>query len=158
MLFRSSISIQPYSPAAGTGLSSHELNQPGTYKNVKDTSATVMFKAVENEKSAALYKASQGNEVFFMAWTTTPWTLPSNLGLTVGPEIEYVLIQTFNPYTALPIHVVLAQELTKNYFKAEDENGDLSSYAAGQKNIPWKVLASFKGSELEGIQYQQLLP
>ena len=157
-LLYESISIQPYSPAAGTGLSSHELNQPGTYKNVKDTSATVMFKAVENEKSSALYQASQGNEVFFMAWTTTPWTLPSNLGLTVGPDISYVLVQTFNPYTSLPIYVVLAQELVKNYFKSEDENGDFGAFTAAQKNIPWKVLASFKGSELEGIQYEQLLP
>ena len=157
-LLYESISIQPYSPAAGTGLSSHELNQPGTYKNVKDTSATVMFKVVENEKSASLFKASEGKDVFFMAWTTTPWTLPSNLGLTIGPDIEYVLIQSFNPYTSLPIKVVLAKDLVANFLKAEDENGDFTAFTAGQKNIPWKVLGSFKGSELEGIQYEQLLP
>jgi isoleucyl-tRNA synthetase len=157
-LLYESISIQPYSPAAGTGLSSHELNQPGTYKNVKDTSATVMFKAIDNEKSAPLFKASEGKEVFLMAWTTTPWTLPSNLGLTVGSEITYVLIQTFNPYTALPINVVLAKDLVASYFKAEEENGDFTAFTPGQKNIPWKVLASFKGRELEGIQYEQLLP
>ena len=157
-LLYESISIQPYSPAAGTGLSSHELNQPGTYKNVKDTSATVMFKVVENEKSASLFKASEGKDVFFMAWTTTPWTLPSNLGLTVGPDIEYVQIQTFNPYTSLPINVVLAKDLVANYFKAEEENGDFAAFTAGQKNIPWKVLGSFKGNELEDIQYEQLLP
>ncbi|MBU6159154.1 MAG: isoleucine--tRNA ligase [Bacteroidetes bacterium] len=157
-LLYESISIQPYSPAAGTGLSSHELNQPGTYKNVKDTSATVMFKAVENEKSASLFKAAKEKEVFFMAWTTTPWTLPSNLGLTVGSAIQYVLIQTFNPYTSLPVNVVLAKDLIANYFKPEEENGDFEAFSAGQKNIPWKILSSFTGSELEGMEYEQLLP
>lgn len=152
-----SISIQPYSPAAGTGLSSHELNQPGTYKNVKDTSATLMFKAVEDEKSALLYKASGGNDVFFLAWTTTPWTLPSNLGLTVGSDIEYSLVQTFNPYTFQEVYVVMAKDLINKYLKAEDENGDFEAFSPGQKNIPWKILASFKGSQLEGIQYEQLL-
>src|SRR6185312_7813543 len=98
-----SVSIQPYSPAAGTGLSSHELNQPGTYKDVKDTSATVMFKVVKNDKNKFLFKTSFADEIFFLAWTTTPWTLPSNLGLTVGANIEYSLIKTFNPYTHLPI-------------------------------------------------------
>jgi len=107
-LLYESVSIQPYSPAAGTGLSSHELNQPGTYKDVKDTSATVMFRAAQDEKSKFLHDAVHGAEVFFMAWTTTPWTLPSNLGLTVGPNIEYALVQTLNPYTRLPINVVLA--------------------------------------------------
>jgi isoleucyl-tRNA synthetase len=108
-----SVSIQPYSPAAGTGLSSHELNQPGTYKDVKDTSAVAMFKAIRSSKTEFLFEAISNNEfstsndeVFFMAWTTTPWTLPSNLGLTVGPNIDYVLVQTFNPYTHLPVFVV----------------------------------------------------
>ena len=153
-----SISIQPYSPAAGTGLSSHELNQPGTYKNVKDTSATVMFKAVDNDKSILLYQASGGKEVFFLAWTTTPWTLPSNLGLTVGPDIDYTLVQTFNPYTFQEVYVVLAKALIGHYLRAEDEDGDFEAFAPGQKNIPWKVLATFKGSQLEDIHYEQLLP
>ncbi len=157
-LLYESISIQPYSPAAGTGLSSHELNQPGTYKNVKDTSATVMFKAVANANTDFLFKASGGKEIYFMAWTTTPWTLPSNLGLTVGPDIDYVLIETFNPYTFLPIHVVLAKDLVSHYFKPEEENGDFAAYTPGQKTIPWKVLTSCKGSQLENSEYEQLLP
>jgi isoleucyl-tRNA synthetase len=157
-LLYESISIQPYSPAAGTGLSSHELNQPGTYKDVKDTSATVMFKAVSNDKTDFLYTASGGKDIYFMAWTTTPWTLPSNLGLTVGPDIEYVLIETFNPYTFLPIHVILAKDLVRNYFKPEEENGDFAAYVPGQKSIPWKALKACKGSQLENCEYEQLLP
>ena len=125
LLFES-ISIQPYSPAAGTGLSSHELNQPGTYKDVRDTSCVAMFKGIRNERSAFLFKAlgQPGAELFFLAWTTTPWTLPSNLGLTVGAQIDYVLVQTFNHYTHLPVNVVLACALLGKYFKAEEENGD----------------------------------
>ncbi|RXK59926.1 isoleucine--tRNA ligase [Lacibacter luteus] len=157
-LLYESVSIQPYSPAAGTGLSSHELNQPGTYKDVKDTSATVMFRATQDEKSKFLHDAVHGAEVFFMAWTTTPWTLPSNLGLTVGPNIEYVLLQTFNPYTHLPINVVLAKDLVHKYVKAEGENGDFEGYNGEQKLLPWKIIASFKGSQLEGLNYEQLLP
>lgn len=152
------VSIQPYSPAAGTGLSSHELNQPGTYKDVKDTSAVVMFKAVKNEKSNFLFKSAGSDEVFFMAWTTTPWTLPSNLGLTVGSNIEYVLVKTFNPYTHLPVNVVLAKTLLGKYFKAEEENGDFEHYSEKSKTLPWKILSEFKGSGLEGIAYEQLLP
>ena len=101
-----SVSIQPYSPAAGTGLSSHELNQPGTYKDVKDTSCVAMFKAIKNKESEFLFEkltGAENAEIFFLAWTTTPWTLPSNLGLTVGPNIDYVLVKTFNPYTHLPV-------------------------------------------------------
>ena len=150
-----SVSIQPYSPAAGTGLSSHELNQPGTYKDVKDTSAVVMFKAIKSEKISL--KSAKG-DVFFLAWTTTPWTLPSNLGLTVGPNIDYVLVKTFNPYTHLPINVILAKNLLGKYFKAEGENGDFDTYSAETKLIPWAVLEEFKGSELEGMAYEQLLP
>jgi len=115
-LLYESVSIQPYSPAAGTGLSSHELNQPGTYKDVKDTSAVAMFRAVQDDKNKFLHDAVHGAEVFFLAWTTTPWTLPSNLGLTVGPNIDYVLVKTFNPYTKLPISVVLAKALMSKYF------------------------------------------
>jgi isoleucyl-tRNA synthetase len=157
-LLYESVSIQPYSPAAGTGLSSHELNQPGTYKDVKDTSATVMFRATQDEKSKFLHDAVHGAEVFFMAWTTTPWTLPSNLGLTVGPNIEYVLVQTFNPYTHLPVNIVLAKDLVHKYLKAEGENGDFEGYNGEQKILPWKIITSFKGSQLEGSHYEQLLP
>lgn len=159
-LLYQSVSIQPYSPAAGTGLSSHELNQPGTYKMVKDTSAVVMFKAVRNRKSGILFKAvgDRPEEIFFLAWTTTPWTLPSNLGLTVGANIEYALVKTFNPYTHQPINVVLAKELLGRYFKPEDETDDFSAYREGDKQIPWKLLLVCKGSQLEGIRYEQLLP
>jgi isoleucyl-tRNA synthetase len=157
-LLYESVSIQPYSPAAGTGLSSHELNQPGTYKDVKDTSAVVMFKAVKNEKSQFLLEAANEEEVFFMAWTTTPWTLPSNLGLTVGPNIEYVLVKTFNPYTHLPINVVLAKALLHKYFKADEENGDFENYSAEGKKLPWKIIATFKGAQIEECRYEQLLP
>jgi isoleucyl-tRNA synthetase len=150
-----SVSIQPYSPAAGTGLSSHELNQPGTYKDVKDTSATVMFRLIDSSK---LKVDSVAGDVYLMAWTTTPWTLPSNLGLTVGPNIEYVLVETFNPYTHLPNNVILAKALLGKYFKAENENGDFAAYQQDGKNIPYKILTTFRGSELEGLQYEQLLP
>ncbi|MCW3114437.1 MAG: isoleucine-tRNA ligase [Segetibacter sp.] len=159
-LLYQSVSIQPYSPGAGTGLSSHELNQPGTYKNVKDTSVVAMFKAVENEKSKFLFgtvNSQPSTDIFFLAWTTTPWTLPSNLGLTAGPNIDYVLVKTFNPYTHVPTNVVLAKALISKYFKAEGENGEFENYKEGDKLLPWKVLAEFKGSELEGVEYQQLL-
>ncbi|RFM29726.1 isoleucine--tRNA ligase [Deminuibacter soli] len=157
-LLYESISIQPYSPAAGTGLSSHELNQPGCYKDVKDTSAVVMFKAIANAKSQFLFNAVNGEEVFFMAWTTTPWTLPSNLGLTVGPNIEYVLVKTFNPYTHLPVNVVLAKALLGKYFKPEAENGDFAAYKEGDKVIPWSIVTTFKGSQIEECRYEQLMP
>ena len=150
-----SVSIQPYSPAAGTGLSSHELNQPGTYKDVKDTSAVAMFRISENSK--VKIKNFDG-EAFLMAWTTTPWTLPSNLGLTVGPNIDYALVQTFNPYTHLPNNVILAKALVNKYFKAEGENGDFENYSAEVKLLPWKIVAEFKGKDLEEIEYEQLLP
>jgi isoleucyl-tRNA synthetase len=160
-LLYESVSIQPYSPAAGTGLSSHELNQPGTYKDVKDTSCVAMFKAIQNEKSTFLFDAVNDQptkEIHFMAWTTTPWTLPSNLGLTVGGDIDYVLVHTRNPYTHLPINVILAQPLLGKYFKPEGENGDFEGYDEKVKLLPWKILASFKGRELEGCTYEQLLP
>ena len=156
-----SVSIQPYSPAAGTGLSSHELNQPGTYKDVKDTSAVAMFK-INNETLNASVKQTFAehisDELFLMAWTTTPWTLPSNLALTVGPEIEYALVQTFNPYTYLPIKVILAKALLGKYFKAEAENTGFENYKEGDKIIPWTILSTVKGKELEGCSYEQLLP
>jgi len=155
-----SVSIQPYSPAAGTGLSSHELNQPGTYKDVKDTSVVAMFKAIPSKESQFIFDAAANNplskEVFYMAWTTTPWTLPSNLGLTVGPNIEYALIATYNPYTALPVNVVVAKALVSKYFK--EEGLSLTSFAEGDKIVPWKELATFKGSQLDGLRYEQLMP
>ncbi|MDP4128749.1 MAG: isoleucine--tRNA ligase [Bacteroidota bacterium] len=159
LLFES-ISIQPYSPAAGTGLSSHELNQPGTYKEVKDTSCVAMFKAVRDERSAFLFKGADqpAAEIFFLAWTTTPWTLPSNLGLTVGAQIDYVLLRTFNPYTHLPVNVVLARSLVGKYFKAEDEHGDFAAYGPSSKSLPWKTLLSFQGADIAQCRYEQLIP
>jgi isoleucyl-tRNA synthetase len=162
-LLYESVSIQPYSPAAGTGLSSHELNQPGCYKDVKDTTVVAMFKAVRNKKSEFLFRAAEtgtnpGKDIFFMAWTTTPWTLPSNLGLTVGPRIDYVLIRTINPYTHEPANVILAKALLSKYFKPEGENGDFSLYTPDSKILPWQILGEFKGSELEELRYEQLLP
>lgn len=160
-----SVSIQPYSPAAGTGLSSHELNQPGTYKDVKDTSAVVMFKAKPAKDAdfssiglEQFYAAADSGDIYFMAWTTTPWTLPSNLGLTVGPEIDYALVATYNPYTFEAINVVLAEALLFKYFKPEAAALELSTYSAGDKLIPWKILASCKGKELAGALYEQLIP
>ncbi|MDI9365573.1 MAG: isoleucine--tRNA ligase [Flavobacterium sp.] len=177
-LLYESVSIQPYSPAAGTGLSSHELNQPGTYKDVKDTSATVMFRLpnpskgganashsgalkifdVINNSSSEVPPSEGFREAFLMAWTTTPWTLPSNLGLTVGPNIDYVLVKTFNPYLHTPVNVILAKALLGKYFKEEGENGDFDNYAEGVKLLPWKILAEFKGKDLEGVRYEQLMP
>ncbi|HEU4472564.1 MAG TPA: isoleucine--tRNA ligase [Flavisolibacter sp.] len=162
-LLYKSVSIQPYSPAAGTGLSSHELNMPGTYRNVKDTSVVAMFTASRTKESEFLFTpleqgGSGSKEVYFLAWTTTPWTLPSNLGLTVGPNIDYVLVSTFNPYTHLPVNVILAKSLLSKYFKPEGENLDFGSYKADDKLIPWKVLGSWKGKMLEGLSYEQLLP
>jgi isoleucyl-tRNA synthetase len=159
-LLYESVSIQPYSPAAGTGLSSHELNQPGTYKMVKDTSVVAMFKAIKSKKADFLFKqlSEKNEEIFYLAWTTTPWTLPSNLGLAVGANVEYVLVKTFNQYTHLPVNVVLAKDLVHAFFKPEGENGDFSSFKEGDKVIPWKILLSFKGSQLEELKYEQLLP
>jgi isoleucyl-tRNA synthetase len=165
-LLYESVSIQPYSPAAGTGLSSHELNQPGTYKDVKDTSAVAMFKAIRNEKSEFLFESvekAQGTrdkaqEVFFLAWTTTPWTLPSNLGLTVGANIDYVLVKTFNPYLHIEINVVLAKALLNKYFKGEGKDGNFEEYNDKVKVLPWKILTEFKGSQIEECRYEQLLP
>ncbi len=157
-LLYESVSIQPYSPAAGTGLSSHELNQPGTYKDVKDTSCVAMFRAVQDEKSKFLHDAVHGAEIFFLAWTTTPWTLPSNLGLTVGANIDYVLVSTVNPYTHLPVNVVLAKPLLHKYFKPENENADIAAYNNDGKNLPYSVIKEFKGADIEGCEYEQLLP
>ncbi|MEI7803226.1 MAG: isoleucine--tRNA ligase, partial [Bacteroidota bacterium] len=147
--------IQPYSPAAGTGLSTHELNQPGCYKLVKDTTVVAQFKVVKDEQSKFLFAESEN--VFFLAWTTTPWTLPSNTALTVGGEIEYCLIESFNPYTAIPIKVILAKALVGKYFDSNFENAEMK-FEVGKKELPWKIISTFKGKDLEGIRYEQLLP
>ncbi|MBC7451295.1 MAG: class I tRNA ligase family protein, partial [Cytophagales bacterium] len=195
-----SVSIQPYSPAAGTGLSSHELNQPGTYKDVKDTSVVAMFKMAPHKKelinmsssmSLATAMASSGrktfyegltkiaaeagsSEVFFLAWTTTPWTLPSNLGLTVGPKIQYLLVKTINPYNYFEINVILAKSLFNKFFEtdlvsSELKTGDFRQIIKGPpienpkeyfekgKVKHWKILAEFKGEEIEGTEYEQLM-
>lgn len=145
--------IQPYSPAAGTGLSTHELNQPGCYRDVKDTTATALFEIIDpDEKLASWGKA------YFMAWTTTPWTLPSNTALCVGPTFDYVAVQTYNPYTSNKITVILAKDLINAYFKKEGTDKDLEDYKPGDKVIPYKVIAEWKGSDLVGMKYHQLMP
>lgn len=149
--------IQPYSPAAGTGLSSHELNLPGCYRNVKDTSAVAQFKVVRNEQSEFLYGLPD-EELFFLAWTTTPWTLPSNTALAVGGNVTYVKVKTYNPYTYKPVSVILAKDLFGKYFKEENAGLSLDTYQAGLKEIPYELVRELTGKELEGIRYEQLLP
>ena len=149
--------IQPFSPAAGTGLSTHELNQPGCYKDVKDTTCTAQFKVVRDETSDFLY-ADCDTEVYFLAWTTTPWTLPSNTALAVGPSVTYVRVRTFNPYTGEPVTVVLAKDLVGAYFNEKNADLDLDAYQAGDKKLPFKVLDEFSGSTLTGVRYEQLIP
>jgi len=148
--------IQPYSPAAGTGLSTHELNQPGCYRDVKDTTAVAMFKVLSNAKSQFLF-AKVETPLYIMAWTTTPWTLPSNTALAVGPGISYVKVQTFNPYSGSPVTVVLAKELLNSYFPEKNKELLFEEFKDGDKNIPFKILDEFKGSELIGVLYEQLL-
>jgi isoleucyl-tRNA synthetase len=152
--------IQPYSPAAGTGLSSHELNQPGTYQEVKDTSITAQFKVKHTGKSVFLFEdiKDQKGDLYILAWTTTPWTLPANSALTVGKNIEYALVKTFNPYTFLPVNVLIAKDLIGKYFNEKGKDGDFAGYQDGDKIIPWTILSTCKGSHLEGIEYEQLMP
>ena len=149
-------SIQPYSPAAGTGLSSHELNLPGCYRNVKDNTLVAQFKVVKNEKSEFLFDNILG-DLSFLAWTTTPWTLPSNTALGVGKKINYLKVKTFNPYTYKPITVILAKELLNKYFPEKNAELKLEDYEEGQKKIPFEITNGFTGKELEGISYEQLL-
>jgi len=149
--------IQPYSPAAGTGLSSHELNLPGAYKEVKDQTVTAQFKVVRDDHSEFLFKDAFG-DVFFLAWTTTPWTLPSNTALAVGKDIDYVRVKSYNPYTSQPITVILAKDLLHNFFPEKNAGLKMDEYEAGHKAIPFQVLDSFKGSKLAGLRYEQLLP
>ena len=150
--------IQPYSPAAGTGLSSAELNLPGCYKDVKDTSAVAQFKLeIASVENCNLF-LNKNEDYYCIAWTTTPWTLPSNTALAVGASIDYVLIKTFNPYTHAIVHLILAKDLLHKYVQAENENKDFSNYQNDGKNLPYIILSTFKGKELAGLKYEQLLP
>lgn len=149
--------IQPYSPAAGTGLSNHELNQPGCYRDVKDTTCVAQFKVVRNDKSEKLFEGVEG-DLHFLAWTTTPWTLPSNTALAVGPKIEYVRVKSFNPYNGCPITVIVAKPLYSNFFPKKNEEFSIEEFDGDIKKIPFKITGEYKGTELEGINYEQLLP
>jgi len=159
--------VQPYSPKAGTGLSSHELNQPGCYRMVKDTSIVAQFHLKNDQQHPLMGKLFEepNEDTVILAWTTTPWTLPSNCALAVGENINYVKIKTFNPYTYQPVSVVLARDLVSKYFKVEAENGDFEAYASlpsGESRrgavIPWTIKAEFKGKDLLGLHYHQLMP
>ena len=145
--------IQPYSPAAGTGLSSHELNQPGCYRDVKDTTCTAQFR-IKTPKEEMIGWGTP----YFLAWTTTPWTLAANSALCVGPKIDYVAIQTYNPYTGEPVTVTLAEARVSAYFSEEGRDKELGSYEKGDKVIPWKIVAKYKGTDLVGMEYEQLMP
>lgn len=145
--------IQPYSPAAGTGLSSHELNQPGCYRDVKDTTVTAQFK-IKNPRP----EMTEWGQAYFLAWTTTPWTLAANSALCVGPKIQYVAVQTYNGYTGEPETVVLAEERLAAYFNEAGRDAEFSSYKKGDKVIPWKIIARYLGPDLVGMEYEQLLP
>ena len=145
--------IQPYSPAAGTGLSSHELNQPGCYRDVKDTTAVAQFRMLDPKP-----EMTEWGKPYFIAWTTTPWTLPSNTALCVGPKIDYVAVQTYNAYTGEPVTVVLAKALVGAHFNAAGEGLALDSYKPGDKIVPYKVIAEYKGADLVGMHYAQLFP
>ena len=145
--------IQPYSPAAGTGLSSHELNQPGCYRDVKDTTVTAQFLMLDPKEEMTAW-----GKPYFLAWTTTPWTLAANSALCVGPNIDYVAVQTYNPYTGEPITVVIAEARLGAYFNPAGEQAELADYKKGDKVIPYKVIARYKGTDLVGMKYEQLLP
>jgi len=152
--------VQPYSPAAGTGLSSHELNQPGTYKMLKDTSIVAQFHLKRDQDHPMMGKLfdNTAEDTVILAWTTTPWTLPSNCALAVGASINYVKIRTFNPYTFQAVSVILAKDLVSKYFKEENKGLSFNEYNAGDKQIPWNQVADFKGSDLVGLRYHQLMP
>jgi isoleucyl-tRNA synthetase len=149
--------IQPYSPAAGTGLSSHELNQPGCYRNVKDTTVTAQFKVIKDEKSNFLFEGTS-SDVYILAWTTTPWTLPSNTALAVGEDIDYVEVETFNPYTGKKISLILAKDRLSAYFKEENRVDTLPENLENSKKLPYRIIKEFKGKNLVGIKYEQLIP
>lgn len=149
--------IQPFSPAAGTGLSTHELNQPGCYRDVKDTTVVAQFSVIKDKKSSILFDKTD-TEVYILAWTTTPWTLPSNTALAVGANINYVFVKSFNPYTGEPISVILSEDKLDTYFSPANAEIPMNEYNTGDKKIPFKVLAKFTGKELEEISYNQLIP
>jgi isoleucyl-tRNA synthetase len=149
--------IQPFSPAAGTGLSTHELNQPGCYRDVKDTTCTGQFKVVKNSVSDFLFKEADA-DVFFLAWTTTPWTFPSNTALAVGSSIKYLRVRSFNPYTGEPLIVVVAKDLVNSFFNPANAEMSLEDYSPGDKKIPFKILDELDGKELIGLRYEQLIP
>lgn len=152
--------IQPYSPAAGTGLSSHELNQPGTYKDVKDTTIVAEFRLDKQQIHPMMERLLENpdEDVAFLAWTTTPWTLPGNSALTVGKNIDYVKVKTFNQYTGTAVSVILAKNLISKHFKTEGQHVSFQEYKFGDKVIPWEIAGEFKGSEIEGLRYHQLMP
>ncbi|MEI7982938.1 MAG: isoleucine--tRNA ligase, partial [Bacteroidota bacterium] len=149
--------IQPYSPAAGTGLSTHELNQPGTYKMVKDNTVVAQFKVIRSKETEFLFKDIFG-ELYILAWTTTPWTLPSNTGLSMGKDIVYLLVKTFNPYTFTEQTVILAKELLHQYFPEKNALLELENYHEGDKNIPYQIVGEFTGKKFENLRFEQLLP
>jgi isoleucyl-tRNA synthetase len=150
--------IQPYSPAAGTGLSSHELNQPGCYRDVKDRTATVQFKILNDKLEINNSTFNIQHPTFILAWTTTPWTLPSNTALAVGKDIDYVLVKSFNPFSGTPQTVILAKDLVNKYFSEKHTDLKFEDYKPGDKNIPFKIVGHCKGADLAGISYEQLLP
>jgi isoleucyl-tRNA synthetase len=152
--------VQPYSPAAGTGLSSHELNQPGTYKMLKDTSIVAQFRLKKDQKHPLISVLFENEieDTVILAWTTTPWTLPANCALAIDASICYVKIKTFNPYTFAPVSVILAKDLVHKYFKVEAKDLTLGNYQGGDKLIPWQIVAEFKGEDLLGLHYHQLMP
>lgn len=149
-------SIQPYSPAAGSGLSTHELNQPGCYRDVKDTTCVAQFEVIRDSRSEFLFRNTDA-KVYFLAWTTTPWTLPSNTALAVGADITYVRVRTFNPYTGEPMTLVMAKDRMHEYFTENNQEIAIEAFQPGDKRIPYKILDEHKGSALEGIAYQQLI-
>jgi isoleucyl-tRNA synthetase len=149
--------IQPYSPAAGTGLSSHELNLPGCYKDVKDTTCIALFRLVKNEKSEFLFKGIDTTDVHIMAWTTTPWTLPSNTALAVGADITYVKVRSFNPYSGEPVTVILAKDLLNAMFPGANASLEMDEYKPGDKKIPFRIIEEHKGKKLAGMDYHQLI-
>ncbi len=152
--------IQPYSPKAGTGLSSHELNQPGTYQDITDTTVTAQFKS--EKETLPDFLSAYDHPIYLLAWTTTPWTLPSNTALTVGEQIDYVLVRTYNQYTFEPILVILAKNLVNTQFSGRyqsvEDPGELDQFKEGDKKIPYIALDAFKGKDLLGVRYEQLLP
>ena len=145
--------IQPYSPGAGTGLSSHELNQPGCYRDVKDTTCTALFEVLDPKE-----EWTKWGKPYFMAWTTTPWTLPSNTALCVGPSIKYLAVQTYNAYNDEQVTVIIAEPLLHSYFKAEGSEAPMDDYKHGDKVVPYRVVGEYMGTELEGLHYKQLIP